>query len=173
MTESRRDVSAIRSISISGATVAFYSVEGVTAKEVGEQMDLRGPVDESNYPSHAATHWQIRWSWPGHGTSTGDISLASVSMRAMTVLPKWEPPPKASLEDIEKWNRYLQDLAEHEAHHVKLAEEGRAAIEAAIRSATPETADDIAYAYLNECRRRNMVFDQESGHGGAHGLKFP
>ena len=174
-TTPRQDIEprAIKSISISGATVAFYEVYGITAEDVRAQLDLLGPVDETGHSSHAATHWRISWTWPGYQTPTGDLLSATVTMRAMVVLPRWIPPVGAIPADIEKWNTYLQALAEHEGEHVRLAAEGRDAIELAIKNSTPEEADREAYRYLAECRRRNAIFDEVSGHGAAHGLKFP
>lgn len=164
---------AIQGISISGATVAFYEVEGRTAEQIRGQLDSLGPIDETGHPSHAATHWDIRWTWPGYGTPTGEVSRAIVTMRAMTILPKWDPPEETAASVIKQWNKYLEGLAKHEGHHVFLAAQGRDEIASALRNATRENADSIAFACLNECRRRNALFDQESGHGAADGLEFP
>lgn len=164
---------ADQGISIHGATVAFYEVRGQTAQEIRDQMDALGPCDDSGESYHSRSHSTFRWSWPGYGTTAGDVSKAIVTMRSFVTMPIWHPSKKVPKAVIEKWNAYRLALADRESQHVRLAEECRDQLQRTIRESPPGKAQMIILLSVQEFRRREAILDAESKHGATSGLHFP
>jgi len=163
----------VEEIVIPHATITYYDIFGSTESELRAQLDVLGPVDYQGYKGDANTKWFIGWNWPGYGSSSCDLSQASVSYEIEVTLPRWQPPAEASPALVAKWAAYIHALAEHEKGHVDNIVNSYPTVADAIMQATCDTADAAASAALDPIRQRDADYDNETSHGATQGARFP
>ncbi len=108
------------------------------------------------YKGDATTNWFIRWTWPGYGSSSCDLSAATVTYEIVVTFPRWTPPGDVPPELIAKWNGFARGLAGHEQNHVDFVVDNYASGLDAIRKSTCQTADAAATTAL-DCIRQLIV----------------
>lgn len=164
---------ATHDLSIPNATIEWYDIQGSTSAELRQQVDTYGPVDDNGERWEAMTYWEISWNWPGYGSADCNLSQATVSYENTVILPRWNPPPEAAPQLIERWNAYLPALARHEQNHVEIVLAHYQEVLSAIQSADCLTADSAARAAFEEIRRLQNEYDDASQHGANEGIYFP
>lgn len=160
-------------VDIPDAKVHYYTIYGDTQEKLRAQLDFKAPVGFDGYRGDATTYWYISWNWPGYGRSNCQLERARVSLDVSVTFPRWKPPPSAPPELIEKWNRYVLALAQHEANHVKNVVTLAPKVNDAIQAATCQTAEAAAQQVLNEIRHGDAQYDARTNHGETEGARFP
>lgn len=165
--------SAVGSVEIRNARLDYYDISGSIERELRAQLDAKAPVGYDGYKGDATTNWFIRWNWPGYGSSTCDLSKATVSYEIVVEFPRWTPPDDASPDLVAKWDRFTRGLAKHEQNHVDFVVANYPSVLDAIRGATCETADTAAASALEPIRQLDRDYDAATNHGESEGVRFP
>lgn len=164
---------AVGLVYIPNATIVYYDVSGSTENELRTQLDALGPVGYDGYKGDATAEWFIRWNWPGFGSSSCQLSEATVSYEIQVIFPRWTPPENVSSDLVAKWVSYTRALAEHEKGHVDYVVANYQSVLDAIRGAACETADAAAHAALAPIRQHDIDYDATTNHGATQGARFP
>ena len=164
---------AAGSVEIRNARLVYYTISGSSERELRAELNAESPVGYDGYKGDATTNWFIRWDWPGYGSSSCDLSKATVSYDVIVTFPRWTPPDDAPPELVAKWNRFTRALAEHEQNHVDFVVANYPSVLDAIRSATCDTADAAASSALEPIRKLDRDDDAETNHGETEGVRFP
>jgi len=152
--------------------VKYYDISGSTLAELRRELDAKGPKDGGRGVD-AYTRWYFRWEWPGYGKLECDLSAAVVHAEVEVTFPRWQEDPSAPLELRERWQRYIDALAQHENGHVELAVRHRETVLQAIQSSTCENADESARRAVQSLNAANAAYDRKTQHGRKDGAKFP
>ncbi|WED42311.1 DUF922 domain-containing Zn-dependent protease [Legionella cardiaca] len=162
----------------------FYSINGITAEELRQQMNSLGPIV---YGAHfdAKTTWHINWQYTWHYNNPTQnpcyLTAANVTVNITMLLPQWLNQDSASPVLKAKWNTYLIALENHEQEHevngIKAAEEIDAALSKispmptcqALKEAIDKTASDI----LHRHNIWDKQYDLDTTHGKNQGVIFP
>jgi predicted secreted Zn-dependent protease len=151
-------------VTLDGATVAYYPVEGRNDIEVFASLRARGPAIGGG-PHGAATTWKIDWK------SAANAACAPVDVTAgVTVtFPRWTPPPDAPRASLGNWQRYVRALTVHEQGHVDRIREIAGQLPALLAAA----GCDGQVAKWEETRAAiaeiNDAYDRETDNGAAQG----
>jgi predicted secreted Zn-dependent protease len=161
-------------IDIANATMIYYELNGSTPDELRAQLNQLGPVDPLDGLHYdARTDWHISWTWPGYGESECDLSRATISYNTKVTVPYWQPAKNTDPALIEKWNRYLNNLALHEQGHVNYVATNYLQVKDAIQNATCLTAEQAAQDLLTVFRQADAEYDEQTKHGETQGAVFP
>lgn len=163
----------ITSFEIPYAKIEYYDVSGSTEREIRDQLNALGSVDEHGFRGDALTSWEIHWIWDGYGTETCDLRSVTATYDIQVRLPRWTPPHDASPELVIKWNAYVLALVEHEKGHVDNVVEYLPYLIKTIRASTCTTAEENAQEVLSQLRDDDREYDEQTGHGAAQGATFP
>ncbi len=155
-------------VTFPNATLDLYDVGGSTESEIRSQLDARGP---SGYDAY--TKWTVHWSWPGQNTANCRLQDAEVSYEITVTFPRWLPTQDASPELVTKWNRYLYALTLHENGHVNNVVSHVPAVITAIKGSTCLSAEAAAQAVLEQMRKYDSQYDDNTDHGLTQGARFP
>jgi predicted secreted Zn-dependent protease len=164
---------AVGLVDIPNATIVYYDVAGSTENELRAQLDALGPVGYDGYKGDSTTQWIMRWSWPGYGSSSCDLSAAEVTYDIRVILPRWKSPENAGPDLVAKWTNYTRQLAEHEKGHVDFVVAHYPSIADAVKAAQCETAEVAAQAALARIRQHDVDYDAATHHGATQGARFP
>lgn len=155
-------------------TPHYYDVGGLTVRQVRAQLNAVRPTDPTDRaPMDAVTIWNFKWHWPGRDAAHCDLSSATVDYHIDLTLPRLVVTDDTPTAVKIKWGIYLEALTRHELHHVDLVTQGAAAMLAAIKSASCNTADEAARGVLAQIARENWEYDQETDHGVQDGVHLP
>ncbi len=161
---------------------AYYEIIGATANDLRTQMDRFGPADEFRTQHDAHTEWYVDWSYPNSiingSCATGPIQ---VTVTITYTFPKWNIPPDASQELVDKWLTYIRALQMHEDGHKKIGLDAGYEILRTLNelpaypscSQLEQAADTVGHNILDEFRQQEVVYDQVTTHGEAQGVRFP
>jgi predicted secreted Zn-dependent protease len=162
-------------------TIDYRDVGGRTRAQLVASLDRVAVGEPGNERFYANTHWELRWSFR-IGSTGGDchVTSASTDLTVNMSLPRWNPPPNAARDLIERWNRFSTALRRHEDGHRDIAID--AAHELARRiTGTPPAGDceklkqsvgRRADAVLDEYRAKERRYDETTGHGRTQGATF-
>lgn len=161
----------------------FYVVTGTNAQEIrASTAEARPWKQTSKYD--AQTSWDTKCGF-SYRQEAGQFALSSFEVKTtITVtLPRWVPPKGYEMDrDLAaRWWQYLKGLSRHEQGHVQIARE--AAVELQRRlSALPGSpsvkelttaANRTAKETVDEARKKEHDYDQETNHGMTQGAFFP
>lgn len=161
--------------------IAFYDVQGTSAREILKSLNDRGPVGKDGVRYHAYTSWHVRWTY--RFASKGKLceiqSLETEPSGVMT-LPKWDNADRASTNLRQEWQRYSAALRVHEDGHYKLGVSAAKDIKqrlsrltsAAGCKALQEEIDSKASAVIAEFLAKELEYDATSKHGSTQGARF-
>jgi predicted secreted Zn-dependent protease len=161
-------------------TTNYYVVTGGTAAELRASKAQARPWKDK-LAFDGGTEWNIRWTF--NCSRQGDqFELDSVDIKTRVVvnLPQWTPPPEASRDLIDRWQRFLTSLSTHERGHVTLARLATAELQKQIAAVKPSpSAKELASAadltgrkVVESYREKEREYDKETNHGISQGAVF-
>lgn len=161
--------------------IEYFDLRGTTARELRADLSRLGPVGETGIRGDGYTEYRIAWKFSMRMEDgvcrPKDVEVdLDVTMR----LPRWNPPPGSSTRLVETWNRFSEDLREHEDGHHRLARaaarevrrklkaRGKAASCRALESKVNATANEV----LREYREKQRQFDLDTDYGRRQGSRL-
>ena len=160
----------IRLFKSAGTSVEFYEIIADRLSELSPQMRVSGPIDDDNIRRDALLSWSIIWRW---NRDTHNSSMP-VRVRATTrlVLPRWCPSEAPSDEERGEWHRYLLQVLEHEAGHLRIFLEYSRTFESTLFS-VGSSCDNCPMSDLNKLgeelisrlNEQQRLYDKETSHG--------
>jgi predicted secreted Zn-dependent protease len=155
-------------IAIDNATMLFYTVEGSTEDEIRAYMNSVRPGEYD-----ALTEWQFQWFVPSDGNGSCNLDGVTIDYKISVKFPQWTPPADAPAELVNKWNGYINALAQHEAGHVQRVVPYVPDLINDIKASSCDSYNETAQAWLNAIDQSNATYDAETGHGATQGATFP
>ena len=153
-----------------GTAVEFYEIIADHLSEVSAQMRVLGPLDDDNIRRDALLSWSIIWRWNRETRH----SAMPVRVRATTrlILPRWCPSVSPSDEEKSEWHRYLLQVFEHEAGHLRIFLDHSRTFESTL-SSIGSSCDDCSIDDLNKLGKKivsrlneqQRLYDKETSHG--------
>lgn len=159
-------------------TDSRYLVAGRTSADLVRAFRTIGPPGKEGRRFAARTDWNIRWDYRyARRNRRIVIDTFAVILTVHTILPDWDPSPDADHDLIERWPRYLENLRAHEDGHGTIALESAKKVVRALESLPSarsgadlrDSANAVCHAIIEECRRANTAYDDETGHGRTQG----
>jgi len=161
-------------------TLEHYDIAGSKAGQLKRAMKRLGPR-EGGRRYVAYTEWILTWTYTFDERET-ECRFDSFDVRAAitTILPRWDPGDDASVELLERWERFVEALERHESGHARIGVEAAASIDAAVSALGPRAtcdelereADVTARDKVDRYRRRERRYDEETNHGRAQGARL-
>ena len=160
----------------------YYEVCGCCDKDL--QCDLKQKcitwTDGKKYDS--VTNWKVKWDYNHKRTSqacTADSFLATVDV--VFHLPKWVKTDNAPQPLVEKWDRYLKKLMEHEKGHRDRAVDAATELMHAVAELPPartcagldREVNTLSQTRMNKLIEEQKEYDAATNHGIAQGAVFP
>lgn len=160
----------------------FYEVDGDSADELREQLNLNGYVTDTGERFDANTNWEYRWHYYYNDSGTEcAIESASLTVNIEYYLPRWNHNANDPNELVTRWENYMTALLAHEYHHGKIAIDAAEDVYQAILN-TPaqstcseleEAANAAANLVVEEVRDAQEAYDAGNNHGMDDGAVFP
>jgi predicted secreted Zn-dependent protease len=95
-------------------TYSYFSISGSTLDAIRKQLDQRGPkVTGHRYPGATQMTFVNRIGYQT-GRNGCSVASASVTVKAMIILPHWRRPRAATPEVRLVWDTLLADMKRHE-----------------------------------------------------------
>lgn len=163
---------------------APYPVTGITVEEIRSQLGLnRNAGTDSEYIGVTGT--TVQWEFAPHRNrafpdSGCVINHIGVSLRIVTTLPRWLPPPDAPELLERQWAAFSSANERHENGHRNIALHTAVGIAAALQAVRSPTCDGIAEianldagAIWELGNRRQLAYDAATRHGMTQGSSWP
>ncbi len=165
-------------------TKRVYTVDGVTAQEVRENLNARGPgaaAGGGNGHFDGLTGWSLTWVFRYQRGPECALANATVTMDVEIVLPELAQPEALPPDLAARWQAYVEALEVHEIGHVErqltLARTLQAEYEAAGGAATcaglGSGLSALGEQYIERIRLADLQYDVETEHGRTQGAVFP
>ncbi|HIK55962.1 MAG TPA: DUF922 domain-containing protein [Synechococcales cyanobacterium M55_K2018_004] len=160
-----------------------YNIVGDTAEALRSQMSQFGPEDRNTGRRFDGfTSWNVDWKYT-YKTIHGEcfIERPVVKTDIEITLPKWIPSSSAQTGLVERWNRYIAALTEHENGHRDhgiLAGRAVAQMLSQLQGTSScqelvTLADQSGAQIVQRYAQADMDYDRETGHGATQGAVFP
>lgn len=165
-----------------GLSTRYYDIAGTSAKQLRQEMNRKGPPDESGERFDANTKWWLKWNfWYEPGRMGCRFTRFELDNQSEIVMPRWRDANAASPLLRDRWNRYYQALLAHEMQHRTHGVEAEREIRqlaAGFRSASGCAAigDEFnrkAQQIIEKYRQADREFDRRTHHGMNEGARFP
>lgn len=99
----------------------YYDVAGATARDLNRELSRRGPRHEGA-AWQGRTDFRLAYSFvPEDGPDGCRASDARVTVRLVTLLPRWKDRERAPSRLRGDWDLYLARLRDHEEGHRRIA----------------------------------------------------
>ncbi|GBG02494.1 hypothetical protein AZSI13_18210 [Azospira sp. I13] len=129
---------------------------------------------------HGHTRWNVRWDYRWRFDTQGRCTITSVNTRLESVITL----PRLSTADPQverQFAAYLEPLRRHELGHVQVGRNAARRIDQAIQNLPTmsscellsATANQRGSALIEEAKREELQYDQETGHGRTQGAWLP
>jgi predicted secreted Zn-dependent protease len=161
--------------------VETYDVEGTTAQEIRRDLNRRGPLSHGQR-FDARTEWNVRWRFDLEPRDEScRATRPRVDLDVLVTLPRWRQPTDAPASLVERWQRYLRALENHEEGHAAIGASAADEIRAALAQLPPAPTCDEAERRANRAgqeivgahNRRDEEYDEQTDHGATQGARFP
>lgn len=161
--------------------VETYDVAGDTAAEIRRELSRRGPLSGGKR-FDARTEWTVRWWFDVEPEAGGcRVLRPRVDLHVLVTLPRWRREAEAPAELVERWERFLAALREHEQGHRAIgfaaADELQAMLfeQPAARDCAEarRRANRLGHEIVARRMRDNDRYDQRTQHGASEGARFP
>ena len=161
-------------------TTNYYVVRGASTGEIRTSMTEARPW-KASFAYDARTAWEARCNYT-YRESGGQYFLDSIEVKTkVTVtLPVWSVRKDAEQDLFARWWEYLKALSRHEQGHVQYARAATAEVQQrlsalqgfASRHELGVAAHRIVGEVIQECRRQEVEYDRQTGHGMTQGAVF-
>lgn len=161
----------------------YYTVTGNSISELWEAMVQARPWT-TNLQYNARTDWATYYSYT-YRFAGDQFSFRNINVytKVSVYLPRWTPPPQVDSTLVEAWAQFLKAVALHETGHISVArlattELRRQLLAIPAQDSADElqaAADSAARRTLNNYRRMDVEYDQQTRHGITQGavLRWP
>lgn len=161
---------------------SYYDVVGDSAEALRAQIEALRPRGEDGGRYDAYTRWKLEWRYLYREQRDGCRRTSFRTYLTTTIhLPRWQAPPEAAPELVQRWEAYVAALDRHERRHEAIAIEAAEAVER--RVGTIERAADCktleaevnatGEAVIEDYKARQHAYDDQTGHGRNEGVRFP
>ncbi|MBN1379365.1 MAG: DUF922 domain-containing protein [Gammaproteobacteria bacterium] len=159
----------------------YYTIEGLSAAELRQQMDNLGIKWEDEKTYDAITKWNVRWRFKYDET---DILCYIASVTTFSdvdyTYPQWINANEADDVLHKKWLNYLVALEKHEQGHRNFAVGAATQIERSIEKLSAEKscdqlgdkANQIGHQTLEKYINLEREYDLKTRHGETQGAVF-
>jgi predicted secreted Zn-dependent protease len=161
--------------------IEYFDLRGSTARELRADLSRLGPVGETGIRGDGYTEYRIAWRFSmtlkDGVCSAQDVEInLDVTMK----LPRWNPPAGVSSELLETWDRFSDDLREHEDQHHKIARSAAKAVKRKLKGRIKGASCEALKAKMNtaatdvlrEYREKQLEYDLETDYGRADSAKL-
>jgi len=160
----------------------YYDIEGRTAAELREQMNIYGVAWTDGNIYDAYTGWDVKWNYQ-YRLIDESCSILSVTTTLTVVfrLPRWVNYATGTAVLKKKWDAYMQSLRLHENGHKDIGVKAAAEIEKSIAELKPaetcndlaETANQLGRRIISENAATEREYDAQTNFGETQGAVFP
>lgn len=164
------------------ARIQTYAVIGATEAELAAEL-ARQPLATNGRPRVGYTHpAEVHWKFEARERKGRCLVVSvTVTLTAVTTLPRWDPPAAAPLALLQRWTVFSEALALHEQGHVDIAREAARRIEEALwrAPAAPRCSgyqaelDALANGIFDAAEREQDEYDATTDYGRSQGVSFP
>jgi predicted secreted Zn-dependent protease len=161
--------------------IEYFELQGTTARELRADLSRLGPVGETGIRGDGYTEYNIAWRFSME-LKDGVCSPQEVEVDlAVTMkLPRWYPPAGVTSELRQTWDRFSDDLREHEDGHHKIARSAARAVKRKLKrridapscEALKVKMNTAATDVLREYRAKQQEYDLETDYGRAKGSRL-
>lgn len=162
-------------------TTEYYSIYGVTANELRNEMNTKSSIKQSGNTYDAYTSWFVNWRFKWN-KNNGQCSMTSVksSVKVNFTLPKWENSNSAAVNLKKRWTNYYNALITHENGHkdfginaAKEVENRLSVLSAKNCSSLKSTANSLGKKIIDKYVFLEKKYDENTNHGMTNGAVFP
>lgn len=145
----------------------FYDVEGGTVEAIRASLRKNGPAYHGGTVLGLAS-WRVSWTYrTALKMGQCEMEQVEVNLHLTITLPHWQPPENADSLLFRYWEKYLEDLAEHEEGHRTIAIEMARDATQTLWSLRPFSCADMAahskeevYAILDAYKEKQQTYDR-------------
>jgi predicted secreted Zn-dependent protease len=159
----------------------YYSIYGVTAKELRNEMNTKSSIKQLGKNYDAYTTWFVNWrfSW---SENHGQCSITNVksTVKVNFTLPKWENSNNATANLKKRWSHYYNALLAHEDGHknfginaAKEVENRLSALSSKNCSTLKNKANNFGKKVIDKYIVLEKKYDKTTNHGMKNGAVFP
>jgi predicted secreted Zn-dependent protease len=159
----------------------YFELRGSTARELRADLTRLGPIGETGIRGDGYTEYNVAWRF-SMTFKDGICSPENVEVDlAVTMkLPRWDPPAGVSSELRKTWERFSDDLREHEDGHHKIARSAARAVKRKLKRRTEAASCEALTAKMNsaatdvlrEYRAKQQEYDLETDYGRARSSRL-
>lgn len=160
----------------------FYEITGWGAKVLRDQINRQGITWSDGKKYDSVTRWRVTWDYE-HDRSPQSCNAEAFQATAEITIryPKWVPTDDAPQELLDKWERYLASLIEHEQGHRDMVVEAVEELTRAVAQLPSEpTCAELDRKVRSVCHERMAKlndgakeYDEVTRHGLSQGAVFP
>ncbi len=159
--------------------VTYYDVAGDNIDAIMDQLDTRGPPDDTGERFHGRTDARIDWAF--NLRSAGDQCVVRDVLTRLHVNLIMPRLATADGEVREHFGAYVGRLTVHETGHIENARLTANEIDAALRALPPESsckamkekANALGHHLFDVGAARDVAYDKSTDHGRIQGAHFP
>lgn len=119
------------------------------------------------YQGVGRTDWSIQWIYQTKNSGTPECKVVDVyvTYTAKVILPRWTDPQDGTYAMIWGWESYMQQIALHEGHHVKILLDNSDSVRQAIEASTCNTASAAGDNAIEKIKKMEEEYDKETDYG--------
>ncbi len=160
----------------------YYEVRGKNEKELRAQMTQNGCSWKDGKKYDSVTTWNVTWEYDHDRTPS---SCSAESFRANVEVtfrfPEWVPNDDAPQSLVDRWNKYMQSLIDHENGHRDLVVGAAYELSLAVAKlpAAPTCSEldrairVLCSEYMLDMNTDQKAYDGATNHGARQGALFP
>src|SRR5271166_1435262 len=134
---------------------ASYSVSGQKLADVAASI--------SQLPEAGQTTWPATFDY--QADANGILTSATVTVRRVVTLPKWDGYSSASQAAKNEWDRFSAALSAHETGHSDLVVQNLQSLDQQMVGHSVSDARQIFNAALQTLKAASDAYDQQTNHG--------
>jgi len=147
----------------------YYTIEPKNSEDLRAALDRATPINENGKISHAATHWDLHWTfkfWTG-GDGTCAVQEVNTILGVDYTLPQLANTVKDK-KTLEEFQHYFLALREHEHGHAKNGSDAANEVEKSLTglsapscNATETLANEKGKEILRQYNQRDIDYDNK------------
>lgn len=169
-------------LSTAQAPTAFYTIHGVTATDIRNQI-IRCAPREGDSTAKFTGETSYRLNWQYNITSDGSkcyLSDVRVGLNTQINMPDWQTDPAASARLRSEWQRFTTALMSHEQGHISLDRLYAASFTADLEqlrtsdcAAMNAAVQSLVARDTAKLNNANTAYDAHTNHGATQGAVLP